>query len=188
LIVFNLFAETVGGAPNAIVANPGYVKKVVFPLEILPVVNLGVAVVNASIGVVILLAGIALFEHRFPLGLVYLPFTLLPLLMLSLGMGWFVASVAVYVRDTAPIVTVLLQMLFFLTPLFYPISQVPPAFQVVMRVNPLSTIVEGGRRNLMYDLPPDWAWLALVTAASALVMLLGFAWFMKTKPGFADVL
>lgn len=188
LIVFNVFAETVGAAPSTILANVGYVKKVVFPLEILPVVNLAVAIVNALICVVILLLGLALFEHRFPSGLVYFPLTLLPLLMLSLGMAWFLASVGVYLRDTAPLVTVMLQMLFFMTPLFYPISQVPPHFRAIVKLNLLSAIVEGGRRNLMYDLPPDWPSFALATFGSAVVMLLGFTWFMKTKPGFADVL
>jgi len=187
LIVFNVFSESVAAAPAAIVTNPGYVKKVVFPVEVLPVVNLAVAMTNALIGVGILLVGLLVFEHRFPVGLVYLPLTLAPLVMLSLGASWFLASMGVYVRDSTPLVTVMLQMLFFLTPLFYPISQVPPRFQVVMHLNPLTTIVDGGRRSLMYDLPPDWRWLGIVTAGSAVVMLLGYAWFMKTKPGFADV-
>src|SRR5205085_12082695 len=107
--------------------------------------------------------------------------------MPHLGACWSLSPMGVYVRDTTPLVTDILQMLFFLSPLFYPISQVPPRFQVVMHLNPLTTIVDGGRRSLMYDLPPDWRWLGIVTAGSAAVMLLGYAWFMKTKPGFADV-
>ncbi len=162
-------------------------KKVVFPLEILPVVTLGAALFNALVSVVILLLGVAVFQQRFPVTLVYFPAVVLPLALLSLGAGWFLASVSVYVRDTGHVVTILLQMLMFLTPLFYPISAVPEPFRVFMRLNPLSTVVENARCVLMQGRAPEWLGLGLLTLAGVVVMQLGYVWFMKTKRGFADV-
>lgn len=188
LVLYTLFAETVGAAANSVVSNAPLVKKVVFPLEILPVISLGGALVNALISFGVLLLGIVLFQQRFPTLIGYLPLVLLPLIMLALGVGWFVASLGVYLRDTAQVIAIVLQMLIFLTPVFYSIDQMPQAFQQVMLLNPLSTIVESGRDVLMHDRTPNWPRLMGVTLVSLVIMQLGYAWFMKTKRGFADVL
>lgn len=188
LLVYNLFAECIAAAPGLIAANVNYVKRVVFPLEILPVVALGAALVNALISLIVLLAGLGLLLGHFPITLPYFLLALVPLLMLTLGLSWFLASVGVYVRDTGYVISVLLQMLFFLTPLFYPISRLPGPFQIVMRLNPLTVIVEDARRTLMQGQPPDWVWFLAVTILGIVLMQLGYVWFMKTKRGFADVL
>ncbi len=188
LIVFNVFSESVTASSSVIIGNVSFVKKVVFPLEILPIVSFGAAMVNALISLSVMLGGIAVFAHKFPPLFYYYPLILLPLAMICVGMGWFLASIGVFIRDVGHAVGIVVQMLFFLTPLFYTIEQMPPGFQSVMRANPLSVIVESSRRIMMYDKPPDWLWLGGVTVISLVVMQLGFVWFMKTKRGFADVL
>lgn len=189
LVIYNVFAETVAGAASAIIGNVSYVKRVVFPLEILPVVMLGAALVNALASLMILLLGIGVFNHFFPFTLPWLLVVFVPLVMLCIGFGWFVASIGVYVRDVVHVIGIILQMLFFLTPLFYTVEQINnQMFQALMRVNPLTTLVESARLVLLLQRPPDWPWLLAVFAFSFVIMQLGYTWFMKTKRGFADVL
>lgn len=188
LLLFNLFSETVSGNTGVIAGHAAYVKKVVFPLEILPVVTLGAALVNTAISLGLLILAMSLFMQPPTASLAYYPLVLLPLLMLCLGVSWFLASLGVYVRDVGPVTAVVLQMLVFLTPLFYSLEQVPERFRLLMRLNPLSVIVENARQTVMWNHAPDWLWLGAVIALSAVVMQLGYVWFMKTRRGFADVL
>lgn len=188
LIAFNVFAECLTRAPVLVVSNPNYVKKVVFPLEILPVSALWAALFHAAVSVVLLIAGKLLLTGSLSATLFLVPVAALPLIGLSLGVSWFLASLGVYLRDVSHAVGIVIQVLFFLTPIFYPIDVVPPGLQTVLRLNPLFEVVESFRRLLVWQQPLDWgAWLA-VTALSGVVLLLGYAWFMKTKAGFADVI
>ena len=189
LLLYNFFSEALNGATGAIIGNANYVKKVVFPLEILPVVHVAAALVNALISFGILLVAIAALQHRFPALVGYWPLTIVPLLLLTLGLSWFLASISVYLRDAGYVVSVLLQMLIFLTPIFYPVERLPTAaLQAVMRLNPLSVVVESARAVIMYDRAPDWVWLGVVTLVGLAALQLGYVWFMKTRRGFADVL
>jgi len=194
LLLFNIFAETASACAALIVAHANYVKKVVFPLEILPAVALLTALVQGLISSLVLLTGIVLLEQRLPPALAYYPLTFIPLLLLCLGLGWFLASLGVYVRDVGQAITVIIQILIFLTPIFYPLDmpalQAHPQVQFVMRLNPLTVVVENARVTLMGEPGQslEWLWLGIVTVLSLIVMQLGYAWFMKTKRGFADVI
>ena len=188
LIVYGLFSETLGLAPNLIAGNVSYVKRVVFPLEVLAVCALGAALVQALIGVAVLLLGSLIFTYTVSPTLVWFPLVLLPLLPLTLGLAWWLASLGVYLRDTGQVIGVVLQVLMFLSPIFYSIEDKPFAFQVAMRANPLTVIVVNARNTLLWGQRPEWSWLAAVTVISLIVLQLGYAWFMKTKRGFADVL
>lgn len=188
LLVYSIFAETLAQSVTLIISNPGFVKKVVFPLEVLPVCTLAAAIVHAGVGLVVLLACASLYGMRPPTGVVWLPLVLAPLAALTLGLSWVLASLGVYVRDTAQVIGAFLQMLMFLAPVFYSIEHWSAAAKFVIRLNPLTVLIEGARRTLLAGQPPDWAWLAYAAVASGVVMQLGFAWFMKTKRGFADVL
>lgn len=183
-----LLAETLTAAPELIIANPSYVKKVVFPLEVLPVVRLGSALVHALISAGLIAVGGIVFMKQASMTMLLYPLVLAPLVMFTLGLGWFLASLGVYLRDIAQVVGVLVTVLLFLTPIFYPLSAVPPAFQTVLRLNPLTVIVEAARRTLLRGEAPEWGWFVIVFVASAAAMQLGYAWFMKTKRGFADVI
>ena len=120
--------------------------------------------------------------------IVLLPLAFLPLLLLCLAAGWFLAGLGVYVRDVGQSVGVILQILFFLSPVFYPVSAMPAPFRVWLAYNPLTTILDGFRRVLLWDSLLAWKPWAVWTLVSALAAWLAYAWFMRLKKGFADVL
>jgi len=188
LIAFNIFSECISRAPTSITVNPNYVKKVVFPLEILAASTLGAALFHSMISIAILIVATLLIMGTFSVTIVLLPLAMLPLIGLCLGLGWFLASLGVYVRDTAYAIGIVLQVLFFMSAIFYPVSAVPEALQPIMYLNPLTTIVESFRRVLVWNQSLDWEPWLVVTLISSLMLLLGYTWFMKTKSGFADVI
>jgi len=188
LIAFSVFSDMVNRAPTLIISNPNYVKKVVFPLEILPVSALGATLFHALINVAILVAANLLIAGTLSATIVLLPLVAIPLIGLSLGLSWFLAALGVYLRDIAYVVGLVTQVLFFMSAIFYPIEAVPEGLRPILRLNPLSEVVESFRRTLVWNQMPDWgAWL-VVAALSGVVLLLGYTWFMKTKSGFADVI
>lgn len=187
MILFNIFSECVTRAPGLLLENVSYIKKVVFPLEILPLVGLAVALFNAALGFLIL----AVF-HLAVLGLppataLLLPLMLAPLCLTTLGICWFLASAGVFLRDIRQIVGVVVTVLMFLSPIFYPISSLPERFRTVIHLNPLTPILEQSKDLLFWGrIPPPQDW-ALATLAGWACAWLGYLWFMKTRRGFADV-
>lgn len=188
LIPFNVFAEVVNRAPSIVLSVPNYVKKVVFPLEILPVVAVASAVVHSLISSGILLIASLLFFGYVPPTVILLPLAYLPLVFLTLGLGWFLASLGVYVRDVGQVIGVLTQVLLFLSPIFYPVSAVPERLRFVLYANPLTAILSGFRRTMLWGVAPAWGTWAALTLGTAVIAVLGYAWFMQTKKGFADVM
>jgi len=188
LIVFGIFSEAINRAPSLLLTHPTYVKKVVFPLECLPWVPLGAALVHASVSLVVLLIANAAVRGALPWTLVFVPVVLAPLLLLSIGCAWLLTSLGVYVRDVGQAVSVLPTVLLFLSPVFYPASALPESMRVVLSVNPLATVIEQSRAVLLGGEPPIWASLAWCYAVSLPVACLGLLWFERTRDGFADVL
>lgn len=188
LTAYNVFAEVMNRAPGLILAVPNYVKKVVFPLEILPVVSVGTAVVNSFVGVGLVILGNLIFFGAFSRTVFLLPLVYLPLVLLCLGLGWFFASLGVFVRDIGPGIGILVQMLFFLSPVFFPPTAVPELLRGMFYANPLTVILTGFRQTLLWGQVPDWPALAAWTALTGAVALLGYGWFIRTKKGFADVM
>jgi len=188
ITTYNLFAEVVTRAPGLILSNVNYVKKVVFPLELLPVVALGSALVHGGISLFILWISMIVLMGVFNWTIIFLPLVLLPLILLSLGLGWFLASLGVFLRDIGHIIGVAVQVLMFLSPIFYPISAIPVELQPVYYINPLSYVVEDMRRIMVWGQEPNWEWLIIGTIIGGIIALLGHAWFQRTRGGFADVL
>ena len=188
MLVFNLFAECVSRAPALILANPTYVKKVVFPLEILPWVSLGSALFHTAISFGIWLLFYLLAMGPPPLTILLLPLLLLPYCLLIMGFSWLLASLGVYLRDVSQVIGLVITALMFLTPIFYPITAIPPEYRQYIYMNPLTYLVEQARDLLYFGKGLDWGMFALFSAASMLIAWLGFAWFQKTRKGFADVL
>lgn len=187
LIAFNVFSECVSRAPGLIVSNPNYVKKVVFPLEILPVSVLGSALINSLISLAILLVANLVVSGFIPWTLIFLPLMYLPLALLCLGLSWFLASLGVFVRDVGQLIGVAIQVLFFMTPIFYPISALPARLQFILYLNPLTFIINHFRRAILWGQMPDWSEFVEITILTGLVCMLGYIWFMKSKKTFADV-
>lgn len=188
LIIFNLFSECIGRAPGLILANVNYVKKVVFPLEVLPWVSMGSALFHFAVSLgVWLVAYLVLFgvPHWH---VVLLPLVVLPLVLFVMGLSWALASLGVYLRDVGQIIGLVITVLMFLTPIFYPASALPEAYQPLMFFNPLTLPIEMARDMLYWSKVPQLGTLAIYTAGAGAFAMLGFAWFQKTRKGFADVL
>ncbi len=188
LIVFNLFAEIMNRAPNLILGNANYVKKVIFPLEILPLVSIGVVLFHSFISVLVLMTTQIIFKGYIPFTAIYLPLILLPLLVTGLGVSWFLAAITVYIRDAAQIIGVVTTVLMFVSAVFFPISALPEKYQVIVLLNPVAAIVSESRNALIFGLTPNWALLGLMLILGLFVAVGGYWWFQKTRKGFADVL
>jgi lipopolysaccharide transport system permease protein len=188
LIPFTVFSEVVGRAPGLVLGHPSYVKRTIFPLEALPVAALGSALVHSLISIAILLAATAIVLGRISPSLPLLPLAYVPLVLLTLGLAWLLASLGVYLRDIGQAVAVGLQLLFFVTPIVYPPASVPEGMRIILHLNPMTTVVDGFRDTLLWGRGLPWAAWAGWTAASAVAALGGWAWFARTKKGFAAVM
>ncbi|KVQ09907.1 hypothetical protein WM11_28975 [Burkholderia ubonensis] len=188
MMVHGLFAECVNRAPTLILNNVTYVKKVVFPLEILPLVAMGSALFHMGVSFIVLLVAEFLIVGAVPWTVIYLPLVLLPLVFASIGVAWFLAALGVYVRDIAQATSLFTTILAFLSPIFYPISALPPRFQVWMRLNPLTYVIEEARRTAIFGHSMNWMQWLIYMAFGAVIAVLGLLWFQKTRKGFADVL
>jgi lipopolysaccharide transport system permease protein len=188
MIVFGLFAEMINRAPSQIVSNANYVKKVVFPLEILSWVSLGSVLFHSLVSLAVLLLAQLIINLTLPWTVVLFPLILLPLIFASLGAAWFLAALGVYVRDIGQITTVFTTVLMFMSAVFYPISALPEGYQAWLRLNPLVLIITESRKVLILGTLPDWSWLGIALLMGLAIAFAGFWWFQKTRKGFADVL
>ena len=188
LMVFNLFADCVNRAPGLILAHASYVKKVVFPLEILPLVTIGGALFHLAISFSVWLLAYLVFFGIPHATIVLLPVVLLPLLLFTAGLSWGLASLGVYLRDVGQVINIMTTALLFLSPIFYSANSIPERFRAIMHCNPLTPIIEQTRGLLFWNQPPDLVVMAACYLVSVVVACLGFAWFQKTRKGFADVL
>lgn len=188
LIVFNIFAECIGRAPGLVIANTNFVKKLVFPLEILSCVSLASALYHAAISIAVLLCFQLFVTHTLPFTLFLLPLVLLPLILFTLGLSWFLSATGVYLRDIGQTIGIFITGLMFLSPVFFPISAIPEKWRFIVQLNPLGFPIEQARNVMIWGRQPDWIAWCVYTFASVLTACAGFAWFQKTRKGFADVL
>ncbi len=188
MIVHSLFAEIINKAPIIILNNASYVKRVVFPLEILPVITAGGALFHTFISLIVLIGAIFFAGGTLHLTTLLIPVVIFPLLVFTLGLAWFFSSLGVYLRDVGQTVGILTTIMLFLSPVFFPVSALPAYMQPYMIFNPLTFIIEQSRAVLILGKLPDWQGLGIYMVIALIVAWLGFAWFQKTRRGFADVL
>lgn len=188
MIVHGLFAEVLNRAPSLILSNVNYVKRVVFPLEILPVITMGAALFHTLISLLVLLSAFVIFNGYLHWTVIFIPLVLLPFIILTLGIAWMLASLGVFVRDIGQTVGIVVTVMMFLSPVFYPVTALPEEFRPLLMANPLTFIIEQSREVMIWGHLPDFAGVALYTIESSVFAWLGFAWFQKTRKGFADVL
>lgn len=188
LILHGFVAECLIKAPRLILDHSSYVKRVVFPLEILSFVLVGSAFFHACITYVVLLAGLLVFRGGLPPTAILLPLVVAPLALGLLGVVWLLSAIGVFVRDLQQLIGMLVTALLFLTPIFFPASALPKNFQPWLNVNPLTLFVEESRAVLIWGRIPDWHSLAFAYAVAAAVAWVGYWVFQRTKKGFADVL
>ncbi len=186
LIVFNVFGETVSRSTTAVRGFPSYVKKIIFPVDILPLVPLGAALVHAAFNFLILAAALAI-TGNLSAGILLFPLLLLPVVLLAIGAAWFLAAWGVFIKDMSQIVPLFVQMLLFLSPVFYPVSAVPPGLTFIYNANPLGAVIEAARAAAL-GLTVPWAAWSAALALGAAAALLGHAFFQHSRDEFADVL
>lgn len=188
MIIYALFAENVNRAPMLIVGNASYVKRVVFPLEVLPVISVCASLFHCLVSLFVWLLAYLLLVGIPHWTAILLPLVVLPFALGILGVTWMLASVGVFLRDVAQTTGIITTALMFLAPVFYSVENVPPAFKQIILINPATFIIEQAREVLVWGHLPDWAGLGLYSGASMLVAWFGFWWFQKTRKGFADVI
>jgi len=187
LTIFNFFAEVVNRAPNLLLEQPNLVKKVVFPLPLLVAVQIAAALFNLLMSWLILLIGVALMGGL-RLEALALPVALLPVLPLLFGLGLLLSALCIYIRDLAHLVNVGVNLLLFLSPVFYTSKSLPENLRWLLQMNPLSSVIENVRALLFNPPAFQWgAWTALF-ALGIVVSVLGHWVFKKLQPGFADVI
>jgi lipopolysaccharide transport system permease protein len=188
LMVFNLFAECINRAPMLVLVNPNYVKKVIFPLEILA----GIAVGSAGFHALTSLAVLVIFElmafHSLPITFLWLPLVWVPLVLGCLALTWLLAALGVFLRDIGQVVGVGVSMLMFLSPIFFPVSALPLRWQPVLALNPLAQVIEQTRQVVVAGKPPGAGYLICGILLATLACELSFRSFQKAKRAFADVM
>ncbi len=187
IILYSVFAECVNEAPNLMLQNSVFVKQHLFPLETLPWVSLAATLFNFAVGL-----GVLAVFHFFVLGVppmssLYLPLILLPVVLMTLGATWLLASLGVFLRDISQVVGVVTTALLFLSPIFYPASRIPEHLRSTYFLNPFARIIEMSKGVLFRDVAPEWLPLASLCLGGWLAAWVGYVWFMKSKQGFADV-
>jgi len=188
MIVHGLFAEVLNRAPGLILYNVNYVKKVVFPLEILPVISMGAALFHTLVSLGVLLIAFVLFNGYLHWTAVFTPLVLLPLIILTLGLAWMLTSLGVFLRDVGQTIGIITTVMMFLAPVFYPVAALPEEMRPWLMANPLTFIIEQARAVLIWGRLPDWTGLGIYTAITTVIAWAGYVWFQKTRKGFADVL
>ena len=188
LIVHTLFSESLHRAPHLIVSHSNYVKKVVFPLEILAWTSLGTALFHAAISALVLVVFNAILHRALPWTALSLPLLLLPLMFITVGISWFLASAGVFLRDIGQVIGPITTVMLFLSPVFYPPTALPESYRFLLYANPLTFFITQAQDILIWGKSPSWIGIGIACAISYPVAWFGLLWFQKTRKAFADVL
>lgn len=185
------FSEAIGRSPNLMIEHRGFIKKLVFPVETLPVNLVAAGLVTEFFGVILFVLALLLVRGRIPVTALLLPVLVIPQVLLTAGISWFLASLGVFVRDLTQINAYLLTIWFFITPICYDeksLRSLPVLAQRALMKNPIYVLVRGYRAVLLESKAPDWRALAWLTLLSIAVFFVGHAWFYKLRKSFADLI
>jgi len=188
MIIYGIFADCVNRAPSLLLGNANLVNKAVFPLEILPWVVMGATLFHALVSLGVWSMFFLVIRGYLPWTIVFLPLVMLPLVLETMGLAWFLAPTGVYMRVVAQTTNIVTTVLLFLSPIFYPAAALPAPYRELLHLNPLVFQIEQARAVMIWEQLPDFGWLAAYTVIALSVALIGLAWFQKTRKGFADVL
>lgn len=188
LLPWTMFQETLQQSATTIVSHANLVKRVVFPLETLPVVQAFTALINQLIGTLVLLVAAVILQHRPSLSMLLLPVLLIPQMLLTLGAAWWLASMGVFIRDITQGIGLVLMAWMYVTPIIYPESLVPERYQTLINLNPMTGLVRNYRRILLEGAGFDWPALAYFSGVAVVVFIFGYWWFARSRKSFADVI
>jgi len=187
LLAWNLFSTSVGAAGMSLVSSSHLVSKVYFPRIIIPIASIGVSVVDFLISCVLLLIMMLIYQQPITLSIIYLPLLLGGLLLVSLGMGCWLAAVTVRYRDFRFVITYMLQIWMYITPVLYPVSIVPEQWRWLLYLNPMYVWINAIRASFLGDVI-DTSGMILSLAISAAIFIFGLYYFEKSQRKFADVI
>jgi lipopolysaccharide transport system permease protein len=182
------FSEALGRAPTVMIEHRNFIKKLVFPVETLPVNLVAAGLVTEAFGVLLFVLALLIIRHGLPASVLYLPALVAPQILLTAGICWFLSALGVFVRDLAQVNGFLLTVWFFITPICYPETALPGAAATLLRKNPMFILVRGYRAILLEGSAPDWSAIIGLTIVSVIVFLAGHAWFYKLRKSFADII
>jgi lipopolysaccharide transport system permease protein len=188
LLPWTMFQETVLQTSTTIVSHSNLVKRVVFPLETLPIAQTLAALGNQLFGTLALLLAILIIRQGIPVTVLWLPLLLIPQFLFTLGAAWLIASLGVFLRDIAQGISLFMMAWMFLTPIIYPESIVPARYRLFINLNPLTPLIRNYRRVLIEGVGPDWSGLAYFAAFAFVSFIFGYWWFARTRKNFADVI
>jgi len=188
LLPWTMFQDALQQSATTVVAHANLVKRVVFPLETLPVAQTVSSLGTQMFGTVALLIATIAIRHELQATVLWLPVLLVPQLLATLGAAWLVASLGVFLRDIAQGLNLLLMAWMFLTPIIYPESMVPEAYRPFIDANPFAALVRSYRRIFLEGTGPDWTGLAFFSIFALLLFVFGYWWFARTRKNFADVI
>ncbi len=188
LTLFHFASEVLVTSPAIIVGNPNFVKKVVFPLEILPAANVGAATFHLLIGLGLVLIGVMVFGGGLAWSLLWLPVILLPLVLTLLGLNWLFSALGVFLRDIGQLMQFLSLALLFASAVFYPLHKIPSAIWHLLRYNPVLLAIDLARDAVLWREPLNYVHLAYLYGFGLVAAYAGYAVFRRLKPAFADVL
>lgn len=188
LIVYQLIGDSLAKSPNIILSNPNFVKKIVFPLEILAASSVMAMVVNFMFGLTIVIAGALIFGHGLSLYALIFPIIIFPVILMSLGIAWSLSALGVYIRDISAFVQILNMALMYLSAIFYSVDNLPHRLRFFLKLNPLVHAVEESRNVLLWNMPPEWMGIFYLYLVGIILFIAGYACFIALRPGFADVL
>ncbi|MBM7853715.1 lipopolysaccharide transport system permease protein [Desulfohalotomaculum tongense] len=187
MIVFQIFSEPVNRASTIITSQPNLIKKVVFPAEVLPISIVMSGLINSCFAFIVLLAAALVMGHL-SLTVIYLPLVLLPIILLTAGTALVIAVLGVYIRDMSNFISILINAVYFMSPVFYPVSAVPKKFQTIMYINPLTSVIENSRNVILNAQPPVWTGYVLHLFISLVIFIIGYKFFCSSKEMFADAI
>lgn len=188
LIVYGIFAETVARAPTAILSNPGFVKKVVFPLEVLPGVVLLSTIYRAAMECVALFIFFCFSSFSFHIEALLFPLILAPFVVLVFGLALIFSSLGVFLRDFDQFAALLARLMMYMLPVLYPVTIFPQTVRTLIESNPMAVFIEQIRGLVIFGQMPEWKQFGIACMWSLLTLAIGSFWFQKTRKGFSDVI
>jgi lipopolysaccharide transport system permease protein len=192
LTLFGLVSEAFGLSPTIVLNNPNFVRKVVFPLELLPVASFGASLLNFLISILLFLIGLTFFGRGLCIHALWLPLIIAPLALLSIGVYWIFSALGVFLRDLSQVMVFVTQAMLYSSAIFYSTSKIKGThlefLLPVLQLNPIVHAVELSRNVMLWHLPMQISDLAFLYGLSGVVFCFGFAFFQALKPAFSDVI
>lgn len=188
LVAFNMLSDVMARSSGLIAANANYVKKVIFPLELLSVVITLTALFNSFISLIVLVIAKFILTHTVSVTLPLVVVVYIPLVIFTVGVSLMLSAMSVYLKDIASVISVVITVLMYVSPVFFSLESVPESYRIICEINPMTYMIENFRNVVLYGTMPNWLYLVISFVIAIVMAWLGGTIFRRAKEGFADVL